>query len=139
MVTASSEFLRHGQQLPFVLLEPAGRWPPTEPRREPVVSLQPNRRYDRWRDAEGTHIPVGCRVEQVAIAKEHGALTSRLHKRGDVISRSRGSRLQVRFDGETKPVGIRPHLVQVIALNAEQIVAELEQARELAADPAVQR
>jgi hypothetical protein len=87
MVTVSSKSLHHAQQLPFVLLEPAGCWPPTEPRREAVVSLQPNRRYDRWRDAEGTHIPVGCRVEQVAIAKEHGALTSRLHKRGDVLLR----------------------------------------------------
>jgi hypothetical protein len=95
------------------------------------VSAQPNRRYDRWRDAEGTHIPVCCRIEQVAIAKEHGALTSRLGKRGEVISWGRGSRLQVRFDGETKPVSIRPHLVRVISLSAERIVTELEQLHQL--------
>lgn len=71
--------------------------------------------YDRWRDVEGTHVPVGCRVEQVAIGKEHGALTSRLRKRGDVIRWGRGSRLRVRFAGETALVSIRPHLVRVVA------------------------
>jgi hypothetical protein len=103
------------------------------------VSPQRNRRYDRWRDVEGTHIPVGCRVEQVAIAKEHGALTSRLGKRGDVISWGRGSRVQVHFDGETQPVSIRPHLVRVVALSAERIATELEQLRELVPDPAGQQ
>lgn len=102
------------------------------------MSPQPNRRYDQWRDVEGTHIPVGCRIEQVAIAKEHGALTSRLRKRGEVIRWGRGSRLQVRFDGETKPVSIRPHLVRVIALSAGRIITELEQLRELVPDPAGQ-
>jgi hypothetical protein len=103
------------------------------------VSLQQNRRYDRWRDAEGTHIPVGCRIEQVGIAKEHGVLTSRLATRGEVISWGRGSRLQVRFDGETQPVSIRPHLVRVVALSAERIVTELEHLREVVPDPAGQQ
>ncbi len=43
--------------------------------------------YDPWRDVDGTPIPVGARVEQVAVAKEHGALSARLHQRGEVIRR----------------------------------------------------
>lgn len=35
-----------------------------------------------WRDVDGTHSPAGCRVEQIAVAKEHGAVASRLHQRG---------------------------------------------------------
>jgi hypothetical protein len=57
-------------------------------------------------------------VEQVAVAKEHGALTVRLHQHGVVISlgghSGRGHRLRVRFDGETEPVSIRPHLLRVV-------------------------
>jgi hypothetical protein len=38
--------------------------------------------YDRWRDADGTHIPDHipdrCLVEQIAVATEHGAVPSRL-------------------------------------------------------------
>lgn len=74
--------------------------------------------YDPWRDTDGTPIPVGAQVEQVAVAKEHGALSARLHQRGDVIrrgQRGRGHlRLYVRFQGDTEPVSIRPHLVRVI-------------------------
>jgi hypothetical protein len=95
--------------------------------------------YDRWRDVQGTHIPVGCRIEQVAIAKERGALTSRLGERGEVIRWGRGSRLQVRFDGETEPVSIRPHLVRVVRLSAERILTELEQLRKLVEDSVGQR
>jgi hypothetical protein len=69
--------------------------------------------YDRWRDAEGTHIPDGCRVEQVEVDRSHGALRSRLGKRGEVVGRSRGSRLYVRFEGEAGPTSLRPHLVRV--------------------------
>ena len=74
--------------------------------------------YDPWRDARGTSIPVGARVEQLAVANEHGALTLRLHQHGVVISlggrSGRGHRLRVRFEGESEPVSIRPHLLQVI-------------------------
>lgn len=69
--------------------------------------------YDPWRDASGTPIPQRCRVQQVAVGKNHGALPSRLHKHGQVIGRGL-TRLNVRFDGETKLVGIRPHLVCVL-------------------------
>lgn len=72
------------------------------------------RSYDRWRDAKGTHIPDGCRVEQVEVDRSYGALLSRLHKRGEVVGRSRSNRLYVRFDGEAEPISLRPHLVRVI-------------------------
>ncbi|MGH3778876.1 MAG: hypothetical protein ACRDRR_24605 [Pseudonocardiaceae bacterium] len=69
--------------------------------------------YDRWRDADGTHIPEECRVEQIAVAKEHGALPSHLRKQGWVTGRG-NVRLTVLFDGEDKPSGVRPHLVRVV-------------------------
>jgi hypothetical protein len=75
--------------------------------------------YDPWRDVDGTPIPVGARVEQVAVAKEHGAQSARLHQRGEVIRCGSGTgrghlRLYVRFQGEDESVSIRPHLVRVI-------------------------
>ena len=70
--------------------------------------------YDRWRDAVGVHVPDGCRVEQVEVDALHGALRSRLHKRGEVLGRTRSTRLLVCFDGEHEQVSIRPHLVRVI-------------------------
>jgi hypothetical protein len=57
--------------------------------------------YDPWRDAAGVSIPPGARVEQVLVDRAHGALASRLGKQAQVIRRSRGGRLVVRFDGET--------------------------------------
>ncbi|MGH3719029.1 MAG: hypothetical protein ACRDRI_09360 [Pseudonocardiaceae bacterium] len=69
--------------------------------------------YDPWRDAHGAPVPPGRRVEQVVVAKEHGAVLSRLGKRGQVLGRG-NTRLTVRFDGEHEPVGIRPHLVRVL-------------------------
>ena len=71
------------------------------------------RGYDRWRDVEGTHVPVGARVEQTATDARMGALRSRLGQRGQVTGRG-ATRLRVRFDGEDQTVSIRPHLVRVI-------------------------
>lgn len=71
------------------------------------------RGYDRWRDVEGTHVPVGARVEQAATDARMGALRSRLGQRGQVTGRGT-TRLRVRFDGEDQTVSIRPHLVRVI-------------------------
>jgi hypothetical protein len=86
-------------------------------RRERFAS-PPTRSYDPWRDAKDTHVHVGARVEQIAVAKEHGALAARLNKHGVVISlgglSGRGYRLRVRFEGETEPASIRPHLVRVM-------------------------
>jgi hypothetical protein len=66
-------------------------------------------RYDRWRDINGIHIPIGVRVQQIGVDKTHGALQSRLHSSAEVIAYGRGSRLHVRFDGEERVVTIRPH------------------------------
>ncbi|MGH3540883.1 MAG: hypothetical protein ACRDTO_00685 [Mycobacterium sp.] len=95
--------------------------------------------YDRWRDVVGVHIPDGARVEQVAVAKEHGALRCRLYQFGVVVGRPRrgGNRLRVRFDGEGIEVSIRPHLVRVVPptelapAQVERIVEQLEQLRDL--------
>ena len=74
----------------------------------------PTRPYDRWRDADGVPIPQQCRIEQIAVGKEHGALPSRLHKQGEVLGRGT-TRLIVRFDhDENAVVRIRPHLVRVL-------------------------
>ena len=70
--------------------------------------------YDRWRDADGVHVSDGCRVEQVEVDAAYGALRSRLQKRGEVLGRTRSTRLLVRFEGEHQRVSIRPHLVRVI-------------------------
>lgn len=69
--------------------------------------------YDPWRDSDGHPVPLQCRIEQVAVGKNHGALPSRLHRRGQVVGRSL-TRLTVRFDDENGLVGIRPHLVRVL-------------------------
>jgi hypothetical protein len=52
------------------------------------------------------------------VAKEHGALSHRLGKRAEVIGRTRGNRLRVRFDGEDRQISIRPHLVRVVGTEA---------------------
>ncbi|MGH3935736.1 MAG: hypothetical protein ACRDS1_12305 [Pseudonocardiaceae bacterium] len=72
-------------------------------------------RYDRWRDAQGTHIPVGAHIEQAGTDARMGALSSRLGQRGEVIGRGT-TRLLVRFEGADQTVSIRPHLVRVVPL-----------------------
>lgn len=78
-----------------------------------MVSGRARRPYDRWRDANGTHVLVGARVEQAEVDARMGAPRSRLHARGQVTSRG-ATRLVVRFEGEGQTVSIRPHLVRVI-------------------------
>jgi hypothetical protein len=81
-----------------------------------VMTPRPRRVvYDRWRDDQDTHIPVGCRVEQVSVHRTHGAACFRLGTRGVVVGRGQGNRLSVMFDGEQRPVSIRPYLVRVLA------------------------
>ncbi|MGH3763597.1 MAG: hypothetical protein ACRDS0_33880 [Pseudonocardiaceae bacterium] len=77
------------------------------------MSGRVHRAYDRWRDVDGTHVPVGARVEQTETDARMGAPRSRLHARGQVTSRGT-TRLVVRFDGEDQTISIRPHLVRVI-------------------------
>jgi hypothetical protein len=87
--------------------------------------------YDRWRDAAGASITLGARVEQVLVDRAHGALASRLGNQAQVIRRSRGSRLVVRFDGEDEPVSIRPDLVRVRSVSTGQIIDQLRQLHDL--------
>jgi hypothetical protein len=78
-----------------------------------MMSRRTQRAYDRWRDMNGTHVPVGAWVEQTETDARAGALKSRLYRRGLVTSRG-ATRLIVRFDGEDQTVSIRPHLVRLI-------------------------
>ena len=73
----------------------------------------PTRPYDLWRDADGTPILSQCWIQQIAVHKQHGALPSRLHRKGWVLGRGT-TRLIVQFDHEDTSVGIRPHLVRVL-------------------------
>ena len=92
--------------------------------------------YDRWRDEQGTHIGDRCRVEQIEVEKQHGALRSRLRKQGVVVGRAggtNGNRVYVLFDGENEQVSIRPYLVRVLPadtgtppLTAEHIIEQLD-------------
>jgi hypothetical protein len=47
-----------------------------------AVSASRPRGYDRWRDADGTHVPVGAWVKQTEVDARRGALRSRLHAQG---------------------------------------------------------
>ena len=92
----------------------------------------PKKSYDPWRDNQETHIDAGCRVEQTWVQKSCGALLCRLGKQGGVVScghGNRGTRLYVRFDGETTEVTMRPHGVRVIPLTAGHIIGQLEDLR----------
>lgn len=68
---------------------------------------------NRWCDAGGEHIMLFSRVEQVVEHPEGGALFSRLHKRGEVVGRGPDV-IYVRFDGEGRPISVRPDLVRVL-------------------------
>lgn len=71
------------------------------------------RPVDKWRDVNDTHIPDQCRVQQVAVAKLHGALPCRLGKFGRVVGRG-FTRIHVQFDSEPEATSLRPHLMRVI-------------------------
>ncbi len=77
----------------------------------PARALRPP--YDPWRDVDGTHIPEQCRVEQISVNSDYGAMPSRLHQQGRVVGRGK-NRLHVRFDVDNKVVSVRPHLVRVL-------------------------
>jgi hypothetical protein len=64
-------------------------------------------------DAEGTNIPLWCRVEQVAVDKAHGAHPARLHQQGQVIGQS-ADLVYVRFEHDHQLIALRPHLVRVL-------------------------
>ena len=97
---------KHGESLRWQGSVCVAPWGPRDERTGAAV-------YDRWRDVDGTHVPVGARVEQTVTDARMGALRSRLHRQGQVISRCT-TRLVVRFDSEDRTVSIRPHLVRII-------------------------
>ncbi len=78
-----------------------------------MPARRPRPVYDWWRDAEATPIPEQCRVEQIAVSKEHGALPSRLHQHGQVVRRGH-HRLYLLFDRDDQLTSLRPHLVRVL-------------------------
>lgn len=64
-------------------------------------------------DADGTEIPLGSRVEQVAVDEAQGALRSRLHYHGDVIGRGRHL-VHVRFEREYHMTSLLSSLVRLL-------------------------
>ncbi len=70
-----------------------------------------------WRDVDGTPIPEQCRVEQIGVNSDYGAMPSRLHQQGRVVGRGK-NRLYVRVDVDDKLVSVRPHLVRVLPQRA---------------------
>jgi hypothetical protein len=72
------------------------------------------RRLPLLRDVDGTPVPFGVRVEQVAVDEEQGAFFSRLHQRGEVIGRDTPL-LYVRFDRDQETIALRPELVRVLS------------------------
>jgi hypothetical protein len=71
-----------------------------------------------WKDAYGVPLWPAARVEQVAVNKAHGALNSRLGKRG-TVDQFRQARVAVVFDGETTAVAVHPYLLHVIEQGSE--------------------
>jgi hypothetical protein len=72
----------------------------------------PRPAFHQWRDVEGIPIPLLCRVAQIAVRPEHGAMPSRLHQHGQVIGRDT-TWLHVCFD-DHRLVILRPHRVHVL-------------------------
>jgi hypothetical protein len=105
-----------GRQSSGPVRSPGGQPVPSPPGDAVTVRVSGKTRppFDPWRDVDGTPIRVGARVEQIGVAKGHGALRGRLHQRGEVIRRGHHTRLCVRFDDETELVSVRPHLLRVV-------------------------
>ncbi len=73
----------------------------------------PTRPYHRWRAADATPIPAQCRIEQLEVHRDHGALRSRLHQQGQVLGHG-VTRLTVRCDGDNTVASVRPYLVRAL-------------------------
>jgi len=71
-----------------------------------------------WTDAQGTPLPLGCRVEQIAVDQAQGAMRWRLHQQGLVIGWDT-TWLHVCFERDRMLVVLRAHLVRV--LDASQL------------------
>ncbi len=89
-----------------------GGWPDSH---SEVAHTLPARFHGPWRDADGTPIARQCRVDEVGVDKNHGELSSRLPKEGQVIGRGM-TRLIIRFGDENNVICIRPHLVCALTI-----------------------
>lgn len=69
---------------------------------------------DPWLDADGVHLFDHCRVEQIGVDPEDGALASRLFWCGEVMGRG-PDRVNVRFDGSGKLASIAARRLRFIA------------------------
>jgi hypothetical protein len=67
----------------------------------------------RWSDVEGTPLPLLCRVEQIAVDPQNGALPARLHQQDHVIGWDT-TWLYVCMDHDRALVILRAHLVRVL-------------------------
>ena len=68
--------------------------------------------HDRWRDIEGNHISLFCRVEQVERSQAPEALPSRIHQQGQIVGRGIES-LYVCFD-DNHVVSLQPYLLRLL-------------------------
>lgn len=83
------------------------------------MTRAPRPPYNPWRDADDRPIKVGCRVRQIGVATEHGALPKNQDKEG-VVERmvgAKGYRVYVAFEGSGGDVGrgVRPHMLRVVS------------------------
>ncbi|MBV9144174.1 MAG: hypothetical protein JO115_25180 [Pseudonocardiales bacterium] len=67
----------------------------------------------RWSDVEGTPVHLLCRVEQIAVDPQNGALPARLHQQGQVIGWDT-TWLHVCMDHDRALVILRAYLVRVL-------------------------
>lgn len=68
--------------------------------------------HDRWRDVDGTHICLFCRVGQAAESPESRVPPPRLHQRGGVVGRGLDS-LYERF-ADNALVSPPPHVLHLL-------------------------
>jgi hypothetical protein len=67
----------------------------------------------QWTDAEGSPLPLWCRVAQIAVDPQHGAMRCWLHQHGLVIGWD-ATWLHVCMDHYQTFVVLRAHLVRAL-------------------------
>ncbi|MGH3899180.1 MAG: hypothetical protein ACRDTA_13255, partial [Pseudonocardiaceae bacterium] len=78
----------------------------------PMPAPAPRPAHDRWCHADGTHISLFCRVEQVEEIPEPRTWPARMHQQGQVLGRSLDS-LYVGFADDAL-VNLPPHLLRLL-------------------------
>ncbi len=77
-----------------------------------MPAAAPRPAQGRWRDVNGAHVSLFCRIEQVVESTAATVLPSRLHEQGHVVGRDLDS-LYVSFQ-ENQVISLRPHPVRVL-------------------------